>query len=235
MNLPMKNEKKVSGKNQSGMQNSRGQKPHEYLYRIMSIHELISMVEKNSFILADPQFWPDEVDSKMMETYNKKMGGHLHYALCFTKKEPDSLMWQVYGKNAYSICIRFNAAEMEKFFKAENKSTQLKNVDYLNKKDRYVNQYEMYPFIKRKWFEEEDEVRLISIKKEIALENRTTLSKLISSIMISPFSRQDLLKKILKEKNLLNKARTSKIFRDDDFLKTYCPDESEFKKEAENA
>lgn len=144
-------------------------------------------------------------------------------------------MWQVYGKNAYSICIRFNAAEMEKFFKAENKSTQLKNVDYLNKKDRYVNQYEMYPFIKRKWFEEEDEVRLISIKKEIALENRTTLSKLISSIMISPFSRQDLLKKILKEKNLLNKARTSKIFRDDDFLKAYCPDETEFKKETENA
>ena len=226
------NEKQASEKKQNSKNTETSKKPviPQSLYRITNVRELMAMVDKNKFILMDPQFWPDEVDARMMELYDKKVNNNQKtYSLCFSGRKPESLMWQVYGRNAYSVCLVFDGIKLKNLVD-EIPGACLRKVQYLGKRDkRYEKKYEEYPFIKRNVFTQEAEYRLIYNMEKMSLNGGISWRDLISEIVISPFAQTDKVSAILNSRkmNFGNKIQPSKIFKDQDFIRVYCPEDNE--------
>lgn len=220
----------ISGKSWSISKSSQ----KNSLFRIMSVYEFISMLRSKSLSFSDPRFWIDDVDSRMMHFYDEhKPSKKKTYALCLTKQIPSALMWQVYGNSPYSICVHFDKPIFENAL--EGMGRTLVDVTYDADKKDYKGNHELYPYVKRSFFEPEQEARVLSETEKMPFGG-IDFNALIKHVMISPFAKFEMLQEILIENGIpKEKIKKNKIFRDDDFLKAYCPNEFEFKKETENA
>jgi len=156
----------------------------DIIYRYIEITKFLDMILHNQIVLVKPSLWEDPYEDILFMQYleqvqttqkfkdkMKKDGydlglilkyvvsNHL-YALCWTRLEESDALWRIYSNN--NIAIRIGVEEL-KLKKLDN--CILKNVSYMDY-DQNTNLldkdfYDLFT-MKRKAFQHEQEVRLIS-------------------------------------------------------------------------
>ena len=139
----------------------------------------------------------------------------------WTKNEHESsLMWDAYIRRE-GVAIKSSIGSIKKAFQASNKKIYMREISYIDKKDSAQHEgYNLntiwFLFTKRKFFEEEKEVRLVCIDndKPQKLDIDIDINSLIEEIHLAPSINDEVQKGVIEicgKCNLSNKIKESEI------------------------
>jgi hypothetical protein len=170
------------------------------LRRYTELPALVHLLARKELTLLDPSSWDDKNDSFYLSLYRDKCALKSVLALCLTKGGETYHHWRVFTSGTSGVCIQFDTAAL-KAAVGKVKGVALEPVIYLTlqalRKKRLAK--ELLPFLKRKAFEHEDEVRLLwqSRSEEVRLLSIPIELSSIQRITISPWLNQNLASAII--------------------------------------
>ncbi len=175
------------------------------LLRYTNLPVLLDMLINKKITLLDPSSWEDRNDAFYVEKYKEIKNLKTVLALCFTTKAETFHHWKVFADSSAGVCVRFNKY---KFFASLKKDPGIKigNVTYNPMRTLESNPptVDELPFIKRKQYEDEKEVRIIYVNrskihqvKDIAIDLQSIERITLSPWMPDPISNA--VKKVIQD------------------------------------
>jgi hypothetical protein len=172
------------------------------LRRYTELPALVHLLKRQELTLLDPSSWDDKNDSYYLSLYKEKCKLKSVLALCFTKGVETYHHWRVFTNGAAGVCIQFDTVAVREAIK-KIKGVRLEPIRYLTLQTLHARREllkERLPFLKRKAFEPEDEVRLLwqseteerrflPIPIELSAIQRITISPWLNPDLATEFAR----------------------------------------------
>lgn len=175
-----------------------------YLRRYTDLPALIYLLSKWKITLLNPASWDDKNDSHYLSVYKDKKGLQSLLALCFTQVGERYHHWRVFAGNPGGVCIQFKSHELLETLERQE-GIKVRSVDYLMIKNIREGNLELdsLPFVKRKAFKDEHELRAIyeSQTRQLCKLDISIPQSCIATIKLSPWLNPDLVapvKRMLK-------------------------------------
>lgn len=185
------------------------------LRRYTDLASLLDLLKRRSITLLPPSTWDDRNDRLMMETYAKVKNLDTLLALCMSNKPETYHHWKVFADKNNGVCIHFHKAPL---IDAMNKSgVVVRPVKYLTF-DALVPENlpeNQLPFLKRKAFIDEGEVRAVYQNKEREQELKKVPIDLdvIDRITLNPWMPQPIFDSIEKVIEGMTEGATFDVVR----------------------
>jgi len=139
------------------------EKPLEKLKRYTHLPQLLHMLRSQTITVLSPGTWEDQNDTYFLARYKEKHPAIKSLlALCMTDASSTYHHWRVYAGAPSGVQIQFNPSAFTSWV-ATLPNARLDRVEYLNVDDfvEIAADPARFPFLKRKAFRDEDEIRLI--------------------------------------------------------------------------
>lgn len=160
------------------------------LNRYTSLPILLDMLVRKSLILLNPTSWEDRNDSFYVEKYRETKGLKSVLALCFTTRRETFHHWKVFSNGSSGVCIEFNKVKLLGFVR-QVPGVRWRTVKYKLIKElrQHPPGVEDWPFLKRRPFRDEGELRIIYETSELCEETKEIPFDLrcIRKITLSPW------------------------------------------------
>ncbi len=174
------------------------------LYHFTSVGNLYQILQ-TGLKLSDGKNWKDKNDLYGIDIYREYQNGNNVLVLCFCNNRGNVFLWndKEYSPTIqlkdYRCCIKFKKNALSKHIKTIAGVKQPRLIEYCSNEDVLNSQYaiEDIPYLKRKEYEIEHEVRIIYIglEKEKFIPN---INDCISEITIET-NRKDVLRQLQTE------------------------------------
>jgi len=159
------------------------------LFRYTNLASAIDIIRKNRITLLNPNTWEDRGDAFYIEAFARRFGYETVQALCFSAKPQTFHHWKVFTEGTDGVCIEFDRVKVETAIRKIG-HTQLREVKYLKiNEPRTLKEAIELPFVKRKSYQDEGEVRILfaSKQKQKKLKTIELPIKAIRRITVSPW------------------------------------------------
>lgn len=185
------------------------------LRRYTELPALIHLLARKELTLVDPSSWDDKNDSYFLSLFKEKCHLASVLALCLTNGGETYHHWRVFTHGAAGVCIQFDAASLKAAI-SRVKDVQFEPIQYLTlpalKKQRLKK--ERLPFLKRKAFEPEREMRMLwrsesEVRRFLSIPIELTS---IQRITISPWLNHSLATEIIQLVRTMPGCKSLKIF-----------------------
>jgi hypothetical protein len=185
------------------------------LRRYTELPALIHLLARKELTLVDPSSWDDKNDSYFLSLYKEKCRLASVLALCLTNGGETYHHWRVFTRGSAGVCIQFDAGALKAAI-GQVEDVQLEPIEYLTlpalKKESLKK--ERLPFLKRKAFEPEREVRILWQSKSedwrfLPIPIELTA---IQRITISPWLNHSLATEIIQLVKTMQGCRQLKVF-----------------------
>lgn len=166
-----------------------------FLNRFTTIPFLIDMLTRKQLTLLNPNSWEDYNDRVTVELYRTRKNAHGIYALCLTDKRETVHHWNAFANGTSGCCIEFSTKKLLKCVSGV-KGIIHGRVDYVKIQglNKYGNDIEKLPYIKREPFLPESEYRIMVLSDEpqrqvfdipidLGIINRITVSNKLPEVV----------------------------------------------------
>ncbi len=133
-----------------------------FLNRYTSLPVALDILVQRRVTLLSPETWEDRNDAFYLERYREKKNLQTLVTICFSDRRETFHHWKVFSGGSSGVCIEFDKSRLLKTF-PNSKGFRYREMEYLfvkNVKSKRPK-VEMWPFLKRKAFEDEGEFRII--------------------------------------------------------------------------
>lgn len=141
------------------------EKPIEKLKRYTHLPQLLHILRTRTITALAPETWEDQNDTYYLSLYkDARPDIKSLLALCMTDASNTYHHWRVYAGSPSGVQIKFNPAAFISWMESyTHPELRLGRVRYLKVKEFEEAAFESdrFPFLKRKAFRDEDEIRLI--------------------------------------------------------------------------
>lgn len=177
------------------------------LRRYTELPYVLEMLRERKLTLLSPSSWDDKNDAHYLEAYRKHFNYGSVVALCLTSAVQTYHHWKVFTPGASGACVVFDKAGLLQWVDNEIKEIDARPVEYLTLsqlRKRHLMPGDL-PFIKRKAYEHEQEVRLLHVSPAKGVKHKAfpLPLELINHILMNPWlpaatvaSLQDLIQTI---------------------------------------
>ncbi len=196
------------------------------LNHFTQLPRILTWLEKESLILADPEKWEDQNDVEMIKEYKTVKGIKKLFAICFCNDAETIHHWKAYAKGPLGCCVEF---DQEKLLKAIDKVSEIRKKSVQYKEIAKINSTKIkagnLPFIKRWPYRFEQEFRVIwEGETDRDIMEIKIPRNVIVKITLSP-KLDDRLFKTIKEKLKkkpyyipLKKINLSTVYKNDEWI-----------------
>lgn len=132
-----------------------------YLNRYTDLLNLIDMLYRKQIVLLDSSKWEDKNDAYYIDRYKEKLNLKSVLVLCFTTERETFHHWKVFAGSPSGVCIRFKMNFLRQL--RMDRNILIDDVKYrlIKTLKRNPPKPEELPFLKRKPFKDEKELRII--------------------------------------------------------------------------
>ncbi len=237
------------GKTKMGFIYEGDMQKHDKIRRYISLSQFLDIVENKRLTFTKVSCWEDTWEAPTRKLPTKREDGQLEYALwsieddwfgqCWSRDVESDAMWRIYSKNQEGISIRTTVSMFDQL--SEIKYGMVAPVLYYDNLTEFLpkiagfHHYKGFygGFLKRRAFEHENEIRIITINDErsIGIRYRNTKHifftidpiQLIEAITIDPRASDwyvDVLKTYCRRAGFHIVPDKSKLYSDDIFEQT---------------
>ena len=169
--------------------------PKKLIFRYTEFPFLIDMLCKQELTFLSPDSWVDKNDAYYLKQYGKEKNLRSVLALCFTKADETSHLWQIFAGNSNGVRIEFNEKKLVSSLKANQPKLRAGPVTYnhINYLKKNPPKKETWPFLKRCQFKVEEEFRIIyegdsddESSKSVPFDISSIERIVLSSLMTDP-------------------------------------------------
>ncbi len=149
----------------------------------------IDILESSRLTLLNPASWDDRNDAAFLDSY--RVGEHTEsiYALCLTTASTTYHLWKIYAGSDSGVCIHFLETPLSSW--ASDNGIEIRKMCYKSLRDARSTpvQASDLPSLKRKAFEDEDELRMLymSADPQHAARSFKFPLDIISEIELNPW------------------------------------------------
>jgi hypothetical protein len=165
------------------------------LNRFTSLPIALDVLSQKRITLLSPKTWEDQNDAYYLERYRGEMKFRSVLAICFSLRKETFHHWRVFSNGACGVCIEFNKAKLLKSV-ADQNGFRSAEVTYhlIRYLQRNPPELEIWPFLKRKPFEDEKEFRIIYESKTESLQVKHVSIDIASirKVTLSPWLPKDM-------------------------------------------
>lgn len=186
------------------------------IHRYTNIASLFHILQKRAITLLSPHSWKDRNDSFYIEKYKdrKKLASVL--ALCFSEADETFHHWKVFANGSDGVRITFKNAPLIETI-SSNKGVITGKIIYKQVKEVSNSRppIEELPFIKRKPYKDEKEVRIIytNDKEEFETKELDIDIGFIEKITINPWINKNLFIAVKSTIRSIDGCEGIKVFR----------------------
>jgi len=203
------------------------------IWKYMDMWKFLDLIESKELYLNRADLFDDNYEgrypgkdqiSNELSKFDIKLKNK-RFLTCFSECAIENFsMWKIYTNDLYGIAIKTNIKNLIDSMKNDTNDVMIGRVEYLNTEKSYIINFENTQvlknyFTKRKYFEYEREIRILSglvinVNDIKGLRIKVDINTLIDEIYISPFSTdniKNLIELKLNDIGLVKKVRKSKI------------------------
>jgi hypothetical protein len=138
--------------------------PIRKLKRYTNLPVLLHLLQTRTLTALNPSTWPDQNDTTYLRRYKAarpQVKGL--FVLCMTEAADTFHHWNVYANGPSGVKIEFDPEGFQTWLKNTKVSTRLERVQYkrLDEIEDAARDQNSLPFLKRKAFRDENEIRLL--------------------------------------------------------------------------
>jgi hypothetical protein len=134
------------------------------LKRYTHLPALLHLLHTQTLTALNPSTWPDQNDTIYLRRYKATCPDVKGlYVLCLTEAADTFHHWNVYANGPSGVKIEFDPKRFQAWLQTTKASTRLERVQYkrLDEIEHAASDPHSLPFLKRKAFRDENEIRLL--------------------------------------------------------------------------
>ena len=159
------------------------------LRRYTQLPYLLHMLTTRSITLVNPTTWDDRNDSYYLSLYCKRKSLKSALVMCLSKSASTYHHWHVFADTASGVCIEFHESAFRKWVEGIP-NARIDRVRYfrLDEIDKQDLDTETLPFVKRKAYRDEGEMRVVvDAKEDLKMKAFPFELSMIKEVVLSPW------------------------------------------------
>jgi len=165
------------------------QKP-QILNRYTSLPAALDVLAMKRITLSSPKLWEDQNDAYYIERYRQAMKRRCILAICFSARSETFHHWRVFAGGVAGVCIEFDKERLLRSFIGKvGFRTGDVTYKWIGEVKKEKPELALWPFLKRKQYEDEGEFRIIyeSRKKHLGSKSVRIGLAAIRKVTLSPW------------------------------------------------